>query len=63
MGLLDQYDPLDRKRITNLAAQLVIAKVEKGEIPCTDEAIKAAMPEAVKDATQTINAVNEYLAG
>jgi hypothetical protein len=63
MGLLDHYDPLDRKRITNLAASLVISRVDKGEIPCTDEAISAAMPQAVKDATQTINAVNEYLAG
>jgi hypothetical protein len=63
VGKLDHYDPTDQARIKSLMRQLVEGQIERGEIPCTDEAIKAAMPEAFKLARDTINAVNEYLCG
>ena len=63
MGRLDHYDPVDKKRIITVATKLVMGQIEQGKIECTDEAIKAAMPQAVDDAIKTINAVNEYLCG
>lgn len=63
MSKLDGYSEDDRRRIVNIASQLVAAQIERGEIPMTDEAIKAAMPSAVRDAKQTVNAMWEFLAG
>ena len=63
MGHLTGYDEADKRRIVNIASQLVAARIERGEIPETDEAIRAAMPEAVRDAKQTVNAMWEFLAG
>ncbi len=59
--LLTGFDESDRKRIRTLASKFVSAQVERGAIECTDEAIRAAMPAAVKDAKEIIAAVNEYL--
>lgn len=39
-------------------SQLVAGKIESGEIECTDEAIKVAMPQVFDDARATINAMN-----
>lgn len=63
MGHLTGYDEADKRRIVNIASQLVAAKIERGEIPETDDAIRAAMPDAVRDAKQTVNAMWEFLAG
>ena len=63
MSKLEGYDPQDRQRIVALMSQLVAGRIESGEIECTDEGIKAAMPQAFDDARATINAVNEYLCG
>lgn len=63
MGRLDQYDPIDRKRIASLASRLVAGQIERGEIPCTEEAIKAALPGAIDDARLAVTAANEYLPG
>ena len=61
--LLTGYDDSDKRRIATLAARFVAAAVERGEIELTDEAIRAAMPRAVQDAREVVNAVNEYLCG
>ncbi len=63
MSKLDGYSPEDRHRIISLMSQLVAGMIENGEIECTDEAIKAAMPQAFADAKATVTAVNEYLCG
>lgn len=60
---LKQYDESDRRRILNLAQKLVIGGVEKGSIRDTPESIAAAMPEAIADAMQVLNAISEYLSG
>jgi hypothetical protein len=63
MGKLDHYDPVDRERITNLMRRLVEGQIERGEIPCTDEAIRAAMPAAFDLARAAVNAANEFICG
>lgn len=63
MSKLDGYDESDRGRIKRLMTALVAGKIERGEIPCTDEAIKAAMPQALSDAKAVVNAAIEYLCG
>ena len=63
MSKLDGYDKIDQERIKRLMQRLVEGQVARGEIPCTDEAIKAAIPQALKDAKQVINAANEFLCG
>ena len=63
MGRLDHYDEADKRRIKALACQLVEGQILCGKLECTDEAIRAAMPQAIEDAIQVVNAVNEYLCG
>lgn len=58
---LSGYTDTDKKQIAVLATRLVIAKIERGEIADTDEAIRAVMPEAVADAKQVLHAVWEFL--
>jgi len=60
---LHGYDETDIRRIRALACRLVESKVTKGEIELTDEAIRAAMPEAIEAARQAVTAVNEFLCG
>jgi hypothetical protein len=63
MGKLDGYSLEDRRRISALAAKFIQGMIDREEIPCTTEAIKAATPSAVQDAKEVINAVNEFLRG
>ena len=63
MSKLDGFDQQDQERIKTLMCKLVEGQIDRGEIDCTDEAIKAAMPRAFADARATIIAVNEYLCG
>lgn len=63
MGKLDGYSATEKRQITSLAARLVEGDIESGKIACTEEAIKAAMPEAFSTAIACVNAVNEYLSG
>ena len=63
MGKLDMYEQIDKDRIKRVMIAIVAGQVESGKIPCTEEAIKAAMAEALKDARQLVNACNEYLSG
>lgn len=63
MGRFDNYTPDEKSRIKAIAAKLVETQIEKGDIPCTDEAIRAAMPQAVEDARQVVVAVDEFLCG
>lgn len=63
MGKLDHFDPTDRERIKSIACVLVEGMIAKGEIPETEEAIRAAMPGAFADAQQVVTAANEFLAG
>lgn len=63
MGRLDQYDDEDKRRIKALACQLIEGQILRGKLECTDEAIRAAMPQAIEDARQVVAAVNEYLCG
>ena len=57
------YDDEDKQRIKSLACRLVAGQIARGEIECTDEAIRSAMPTAVEDARQVVTAVGEYLCG
>jgi len=63
VGKLDGYEQLDKDRIKRVMIALVAAQVESGKIPCTEEAIKEAMAEALKDAKQLVNACNEFISG
>ena len=63
MSKLEGYNPAEKKRIVNIAAKLVEGLVERGSIPCTEEAIRAAMPQAIEDAKQAVTAADEYLCG
>jgi hypothetical protein len=63
MSKLAGYSEDDKKRITFLMSCLVEGKVSRGEIPKTEEAIKAAMPQALQDAKRVINAAYEFLNG
>lgn len=63
MSKLNGFDDADRKRIIAVASQFVASRIERGEIPCTNEAIKEAMPQAVKDAKEVVAAANEFLCG
>jgi hypothetical protein len=56
-------DELHTKRVKAVAAALVEGMIVSGEIPLTEEAIRAAMPQAVADARQVVNAAEEYLCG
>jgi hypothetical protein len=60
---LHGYDKADINRIKAIASQIVSAQIERGEIPLTDEAIRAAMPEAIETAREAVSAVNEFLCG
>ncbi len=60
---LEGYDEADRQRIMNIASRLVEAQIALGQIPATEDAIQAAIPEAVQDAKATVNAMWEYLSG
>ena len=63
MSSLNGYDEDDKRRIVNIASQLVAGQIERGDIPMTDEAIRGAMPTAVTLAKQTVNAMWEFLSG
>jgi hypothetical protein len=63
MGRFDNYSPDEKRRIKAIAAKLVEGRIENGEIPCTDEAIRAAMPQAVEEARQVVVATDEFLCG
>lgn len=63
MGKLDHYTEADQGRIKAIACALIEGQIEKGKIACTDEAIRAAMPQAIADATGVVNAAYEFLAG
>lgn len=63
MSKLDGYDSKDQERIKALMCQMVEGRIASGEIECTDEAIKVAMPRALSDAKAAVNAANEYLCG
>jgi hypothetical protein len=63
MGRFDNYTPDEKRRIKVIASRLVEGRIVSGEIPCTDEAIRAAMPQAVEDARQVVLATDEFLAG
>ena len=52
------------RKIGNLAIQLVGGQVEKGTLdPKDDAAMEKATKQAVRDAAQTLSAVEEYLGG
>ena len=57
------YSAQQKSQISAIAQALVTGMIENGEIDCTDEAIRAVMPQVVRDATQVVNAVDEYLCG
>jgi glutamate-1-semialdehyde aminotransferase len=61
MGKLDQFAPADRERIKTIACVLVEGMIANGEIPQTEDAIRAAMPEAFADAQKAFIAAQEYL--
>ena len=56
-------DEITRRRVVSLASRLVEGMIQRGEIPFTDEAIRAAMPQAVSDAKSVVLAAEEFLCG
>lgn len=50
-----------REKIAVIATQIVASQIKKGEIPNTDEAVQAAMPEAVETARAAYDAAAEFL--
>ena len=63
MSRLEGYDAADKARIKAMACQLIEGQIERGVIACTDEAIRAAMPQAIEDARQAVSAAHEFLCG
>ena len=63
MGRLDQYNDGDKRRIKALACKLIAGQIFSGKLEFTDEAIRAAMPQAIEDARQVVTAVSEYMCG
>jgi hypothetical protein len=63
MAKLEGYSAEEKQRIKAIACQMIEGQIVNGTIECTDEAIKAAMPQAVEDARQAVTAVGEYLCG
>jgi len=57
------FEPQDRARVVAIASQLVEGMVVNGEIACTDEAIRGAMPQALRDAKAAVAAANEFVCG
>lgn len=60
---LDGFDEQDRERIKALACRFVEGQIERQEIECSDEAIRAAMPQALRDARDAVAAATEFLCG
>lgn len=56
-------DDSSRQRVIAIASQLVEGMIEQGVIPCTEEAIRSAMPQAVADARAAVAAAEEFLCG
>ena len=56
-------DNTHTERVKAVACALVEGMIANGEIACTQEAIRAAMPQAMVDARQVVNAAEEYLCG
>jgi hypothetical protein len=50
-----------RERIVAIASEIVASKMATGEIARTDEAIREAMPAAVKFAREVYDAAMEYV--
>lgn len=50
-----------RRRIIEIASTIVGQRIERGEIAGTDEAIRAAMPEAIDLARSAYDAAMEYI--
>lgn len=63
MARLAGYDEADKKRIRAIACQLVESQILAGDIACTDDAIRAAMPDAIETARQAVTAANEFICG
>lgn len=63
MPRLTNYSESEKRRITALACRLIEGQIVSGKLECTDDAIRAAMPQAIEDARQTIVAIDEYLCG
>ncbi|MYM92623.1 hypothetical protein [Duganella vulcania] len=63
MSKLHGYSEQEKAQIKTLMCRLVEGRIESGEIEATDEAIKAAMPQALADAKAAFNAAAEYLCG
>ncbi len=58
---LEHFSEADQRRIRVLAVKLVEGQVANGKIEESDEAIALAMPQALKDAMDTLAAVNEFI--
>lgn len=62
MSRLAHYPVEDQRRIRALAVQLVEGQLIQGTLAGTEAATRAAMPQAIEDARQTVIAVDEFLA-
>lgn len=62
-GEIHQVDEQTKRRVVSVAAQLVEGMVARGEIECTEDAIRAAVPQAVADAKAAVLAAEEFVCG
>lgn len=52
-----------RKRIAEIATQIIVSEIERGEVEDSDEAVAKALPEAIRTAKAAYDAAEEYLSG
>jgi hypothetical protein len=58
MSKPEGHEAARHRRIVKIASQVVAAQLERGEIPETDEAIRAAMLLAMEDAKQIVDGID-----
>ncbi len=63
MSVLANYTEDEKSRIKAIACQLIEGQIVAGKLECTDEAIRAAMPQAIEDARQAYTAAVEFVCG
>jgi len=58
------WTPEDKKRISEIATQLVVGQAKAGKLNLDDqEAVKVALKQAVRDATSAYSAALAYISG
>lgn len=56
-------DAQTKQRVINLATAMIAGQIAKGELRQSNEAIQAAMPQAIADAKAAVAAAEEFVCG